>query len=92
MIDAVVLFVRASRSRPQVGTDGPGVEQLDFERAAELRDALHPSPDGGATVRLGWGGDRDVIGYPRRIDACVTLLRIMRASSCRGNAFRDNIE
>jgi excinuclease ABC subunit C len=54
-------------------------EQLDFERAAELRDVLaHLERMEEPTVVLEVeGGDRDVIGYARDgDDACVTLLRI----------------
>jgi excinuclease ABC subunit C len=54
-------------------------ERLDFERAAELRDALrHLQRMEEPTVVLEVeGGDRDVVGYARDgDDACVALLRI----------------
>ena len=42
-------------------------EQLDFERAAELRDALHhlEQMEEPTVVLEVEGGDRDVIGYAR---------------------------
>ena len=52
---------------------------LEFERAAELRDALLKlesieEPTGGMQVE---GGDRDVVGFARDgDDACVSILRI----------------
>jgi excinuclease ABC subunit C len=55
------------------------VESLDFERAAELRDALrHLERMEEPTVVLAIdGGDRDVIGYARDgDDAAVALMRI----------------
>jgi excinuclease ABC subunit C len=54
-------------------------EQLDFERAAELRDVLHhlEQMEEPTVVLEVEGGDRDVIGYARDgDDACVTVLRI----------------
>src|SRR6476620_399400 len=82
MIDEVVLFlsgrpdevVRRVRERMELAS-----EQLDFERAAELRDVLqHLETMEEPTVVLEVeGGDRDVIGYARDgDDACVTVLRI----------------
>jgi len=82
MIDEVVLFlsgrpdevVRRVKERMDLAA-----EQLDFERAAELRDALHHLEQmAEPTVVLEVeGGDRDVIGYARDgDDACVTVLRI----------------
>src|SRR4029077_19876568 len=52
---------------------------LDFERAAELRDALHhlEKMEEPTVVLSVEGGDRDVIGYARDDDdACVALMRI----------------
>src|SRR5947208_9256393 len=82
MIDEVVLFlsgrpeevVRRVRERMDLAA-----EQLDFERAAELRDVLqHLEQMEEPTVVLEVeGGDRDVIGYARDgDDACVAVLRI----------------
>ncbi|MBL0939743.1 MAG: excinuclease ABC subunit UvrC [Gemmatimonadaceae bacterium] len=54
-------------------------ERLDFERAAELRDALmHLERMEEPTVVLEVeGGDRDVVGYARDgEDACVVILRV----------------
>jgi excinuclease ABC subunit C len=82
MIDEVVAFlagraddvVRHLRGRMAAASDA-----MDYERAAELRDAIHhlehieePSP----LIDVG-GGDRDVIGYARDgDDACVAILII----------------
>jgi excinuclease ABC subunit C len=82
MIDEVVLFlagrpdevVRRVRERMDLAS-----EQLDFERAAELRDVLHhlEQMEEPTIVLEVEGGDRDVIGYARDgDDACVTVLRI----------------
>src|SRR2546423_4723201 len=82
MIDEVVLFlsgrpdevVRRVKERMDLAA-----EQLDFERAAELRDVLqHLEQMEEPTVVLEVeGGDRDVIGYARDgDDACVVILRI----------------
>jgi excinuclease ABC subunit C len=82
MIDEVVLFlsgrpdevVRRVKERMDVAA-----EQLDFERAAELRDVLHhlEQMEEPTVVLEVEGGDRDVIGYARDgDDACVTVLRI----------------
>lgn len=82
MIDEVVAFlagraddvVRHLRGRMAAASDA-----MDYERAAELRDAIRhlerieePSP----LVDVG-GGDRDVVGYARDgDDACVAILVI----------------
>ena len=82
MIDEVLVFlegrtsevIRRVRERMQLA-----VEALDFERAAELRDALqHLERMEEPTVVLSIeGGDRDVLGYARDgDDACVALMRI----------------
>jgi excinuclease ABC subunit C len=82
MIDEVVLFlsgrpeevVRRVKERMDLAS-----EQLDFERAAELRDVLHhlEQMEEPTVVLEVEGGDRDVIGYARDgNDACVTVLRI----------------
>src|SRR6202171_3509973 len=82
MIDEVVLFlsgrpdevVRRVKERMDLAA-----EQLDFERAAELRDVLHrlEQMEEPTVVLEVEGGDRDVIGYARDgDDACITVLRI----------------
>jgi excinuclease ABC subunit C len=82
MIDEVVLFlsgrpdevVRRVKERMELAS-----EELDFERAAELRDVLHhlEQMEEPTVVLEVEGGDRDVIGYARDgDDACVTVLRI----------------
>ncbi|HST07464.1 MAG TPA: excinuclease ABC subunit UvrC [Gemmatimonadaceae bacterium] len=82
MIDEVVLFlsgrpdevVRRVRERMDLAA-----EQLDFERAAELRDVLHhlEQMEEPTVVLEVEGGDRDVVGYARDgDDACVVVLRI----------------
>src|SRR5712671_2726849 len=82
MIDEVLDFlggkpdevVRKVRERMALAA-----ESLDFERAAQLRDALtHLEQMEEPTVVVEVeGGDRDVVGYARDgDDACVTVLRI----------------
>ena len=82
MIDEVVLFlsgrsdevVRRVKERMDLAS-----EQLDFERAGELRDVLHhlERMEEPTVVLEVEGGDRDVVGYARDgDDACVTVLRI----------------
>ena len=82
MIDEVVLFlsgrpdevIRRVKERMDLAA-----EQLDFERAAELRDVLHhlEGMEEPTVVLEVEGGDRDVIGYARDgDDACIAVLRI----------------
>lgn len=99
MIDEVVLFlsgrpdevVRRVKERMDLAA-----EQLDFERAAELRDVLqHLEQMEEPTVVLEVeGGDRDVIGYARDgDDACVTVLRIRSGKLLsREQRFLENID
>jgi excinuclease ABC subunit C len=99
MIDEVLLFlggkpqevVRHIRERMDLAA-----EQLDFERAAELRDALqHVERMEEPTVVLEVeGGDRDVVGYARDgDDACVTLLRVRSGKLlAREHRFVENLE
>src|SRR5215212_4453590 len=99
MIEEVLLFlsgrpeevVRRVRERMDLAA-----EQLDFERAAELRDVLaHLERMEEPTVVLEVeGGDRDVIGYARDgDDACVALLRIRGGKLLsREHRFVENIE
>ncbi len=82
MIDEVVLFLdgRPDEVMKHVKERMESASNdLDFERAAELRDALaHLEQMEEPTVVLEVeGGDRDVIGFARDgDDACVVLLRI----------------
>ena len=82
MIDEVVLFLdgRTAEVKKRVRARMEQASaQLDFERAAEYRDALHKLDDmEEPTVVLEVeGGDRDVIGYARDgDDACVATMRI----------------
>ncbi len=99
MIDEVVLFlsgrpeevVRRVKERMDLAS-----EQLDFERAAELRDVLHhlEKMEEPTVVLEVEGGDRDVIGYARDgDDACVTVLRIRGGKLLsREQKFLENID
>jgi excinuclease ABC subunit C len=99
MIDEVLLFldgkpgevVKHIRERMDLAA-----ESLDFERAAELRDALqHVKAMEEPTVVLEVeGGDRDVIGYARDADdACIALLRVRSGKLlAREHRFLENIE
>lgn len=66
--------VRRTRERMQEASD-----QLDFERAAEYRDAilrLEQIEEPSVVVDV-TGGDRDVVGYARDgADACVAILMV----------------
>ncbi|HKS07182.1 MAG TPA: excinuclease ABC subunit UvrC [Gemmatimonadaceae bacterium] len=98
MIDEVVVFldgrseevVKRVRERMMHASD-----QLDYERAAELRDALRrlEQMEEPTTVLDVGGGDRDVLGYARDgDDACVALLRIRRGKLlAREHRFLENI-
>jgi excinuclease ABC subunit C len=99
MIDEVVLFldgrtdevVRRVRERMDAAAAA-----LDFERAAELRDALrHLERMEEPTVVLEVeGGDRDVVGYARDgDDACVVLMRIRSGRLlAREHQYVENLE
>jgi excinuclease ABC subunit C len=99
MIDEVVYFLdgrteevtRRVRERMQ-----QAAENLDFERAAELRDVLqHLDRMEEPTVVLQVeGGDRDVIGYARDADdACVAILRVRGGKLlAREHRFMENID
>ncbi len=99
MIDEVILFLdgkprevaRRIRDRMELAA-----ESLDFERAAELRDALnHVGRMEEPTVVLEVeGGDRDVVGYARdAADACVVLMRVRGGKLLsREHRFLENIE
>ncbi len=81
MIDEVVWFLDGRTSdvvRQVKARMLEASERLDFERAAEMRDALrHLEHMEEPTVVLEVeGGDRDVVGYARDgEDACVVVLR-----------------
>jgi excinuclease ABC subunit C len=71
-------------------------ENLDFERAAELRDALHHlerMEEPTAVLRVE-GGDHDIVGYARDgDDAAVALLRIRDGKLlAREHRFLENID
>lgn len=99
MIDEVLLFldgktrevVRRIQDRMEIAA-----ESLDFERAAELRDALHhiERMEEPTVVLEVEGGDRDVIGYARDgDDACVALLRVRSGKLlAREHRFIENID
>ena len=99
MIDEVVLFLEGRtaevmsrvRSRMQEAS-----EALNFERAAEMRDAmlrLERLEEPTVVVQVE-GGDRDVIGYARDgDDACVAILRIRGGKLlARDQRLLENIE
>ena len=99
MIDEVVLFLSGRPDevmRRVTERMDLAAEQLDFERAAELRDVLqHLEQMEEPTVVLEVeGGDRDVVGYARDgDDACVTVLRIRGGKLLsREQRFLENIE
>src|SRR5687768_6670179 len=99
MIDEVLWFlegrtsevVRRVRERMM-----DAAEQLDYERAGELRDALRhlESMEEPTVVLEVEGGDRDVVGYARDgEDACVVILRIRRGKLlARDHRFVENID
>ena len=99
MIDEVLLFLdgRTAEVTARVRDRMEGAAAaLDFERAAELRDALvHLEKMEEPTVVLEVeGGDRDALGYARDgADACVVLLRIRRGKLLgREHHYLANIE
>ncbi|HET7458286.1 MAG TPA: excinuclease ABC subunit UvrC, partial [Gemmatimonadaceae bacterium] len=99
MIEEVVHFldgktdevIRRVRARMQAAA-----ENLDFERAAELRDALSKLErlEEPTVVLEVEGGDRDVVGYARDgDDACVAIMRIRSGKLlARDHRFLDNID
>jgi excinuclease ABC subunit C len=99
MIDEVLIFLDgrtgevAKRVRERMDL---AVESLDFERAAELRDALrHLEQMSEPTAVLSIeGGDRDVIGYARDgDDAAIALMRIRGGKLlAREHQFLENVE
>ena len=99
MIDEVVFFLEG-RTAEVVGRVRErmelAAESLDFERAAELRDALrHLERMEEPTIVLRVdGGDSDVVGYARDgDDACVAVMRIRSGKLlARNHHFLENIE
>ena len=99
MIDEVILFLdgRADEVIQRV-TERMELasEQLDFERAAELRDILHrlERMEEPTLVVEVEGGDRDVVGYARDgDDAAVALLRIRDGKLlARDQQFIENVD
>jgi excinuclease ABC subunit C len=99
MIDEVLVFlegntrevIRRVRERMELAA-----ESLDFERAAELRDALRhlEQMEEPAVVMTIEGGDRDVIGYARDgDDAVVALMRIRGGRLlAREHQFMENLD
>jgi excinuclease ABC subunit C len=99
MIDEVVLFLEGRpdevmkhvKQRMESASN-----ELDFETAAELRDALHhlEQMEEPTVVLEVEGGDRDVIGFARDgDDACVVLLRIRNGKLLsREHRFLVNVE
>ena len=99
MIDEVLLFlegrtaevIRRVRQRMQNAS-----EAMDYERAAELRDALrHLEQMEEPTVVLRVeGGDQDAVGFARDgDDACVVVLRIRAGKLvARDQRFLENVE
>ena len=98
MIDEVILFLdgRADEVIRRVNERmAVAAEQLDFERAAELRDVLlrlERMEESSLVVEVE-GGDRDVVGYARDGDeASVALLRIRDGKLlARDQQFIENI-
>src|SRR3954465_8892491 len=99
MIDEVLVFLegrtnevkRRVRQRMELAA-----ESLDFERAAELRDALNhlERMEEPSVVMNIEGGDRDVIGYARDgDDAAIALMRIRGGKLlAREHQFLANLE
>jgi len=99
MIDEVLVFlegrtqevVRRVRERMELAA-----EALDFERAAELRDALNhlEQMEEPTVVWNVEGGDRDVLGYARDgNDAVVALMRIRNGRLlAREHQFLENLD
>jgi len=99
MIDEVVFFLEGRTgevTRRVRARMAEAAERLDFERAAELRDALqHLERMEEPTVVLQVeGGDRDVIGYARDgDDACVAILRVRGGKLlAREHSFMENVD
>jgi len=99
MIDEVVLYLEGRTSevtRRVRARMAEAVARLDFERAAELRDALvhlERMEEPTAVMEVE-GGDRDVVGYARDGDeACVVMLRVRDGKLlAREQRFLDNVD
>ena len=99
MIEDVVLFLEGktldvrARLRERMLTAS---RQLDFERAAQLRDALQwlDQLEQPQTVELVGGGDADAIGFARDgDDACGVILRVRGGRLvAREHRFLENVE
>jgi excinuclease ABC subunit C len=99
MIDEVLVFLEGrtnevkKRVRERMAL---AAESLDFERAAELRDALNhlERMEEPAVVMNIEGGDRDVVGYARDgDDAAIALMRIRGGKLlAREHQFLENVE
>lgn len=99
MIDEVVLFlsgrssevVKRVRERMESAS-----EALDFERAAEMRDALNhlTKLEEPTEVLQIDGGDRDVVGYARDGDDAVVVIMRIRGGKllAREHRFLENVE
>ncbi|MBA3655842.1 MAG: excinuclease ABC subunit UvrC [Gemmatimonadaceae bacterium] len=99
MIDEVLVFldgrpeevIKRVRERMDLAA-----ESLDFERAAELRDAivhLEKMEEPNVVMEVE-GGDRDVIGYARDgNDACVVIMKIRSGKLLnRDHRYLENLE
>src|SRR5688572_21403774 len=99
MIDEVLLFlegraaevVKRVRQRMTNASD-----QMDYERAAELRDALHhlEQMEEPTVVLRVEGGDQDAVGFARDgDDSCVVVLRIRGGKLvARDQRFLEHVE
>lgn len=99
MIDEVVLFLEGKTSEVMGRVRermSAAAEATDFERAAELRDALFRLErlEEPKVVMQVDGGDRDVVGYARDgDDACVAIMRFRGGRLlARDHRMLDNIE
>ncbi|HEY9480462.1 MAG TPA: excinuclease ABC subunit UvrC, partial [Gemmatimonadaceae bacterium] len=99
MIDEVVLFLdgrTGELTRRITERMDEAAANLEFERAAELRDVLRNLErlEKTTVVVEMEGGDRDVIGYARDgEEACVTILRVRAGRLlARDHQFMENIE
>jgi excinuclease ABC subunit C len=99
MIDEVLVFLdgRTNEVKKRVRERmALAAESLDFERAAELRDALQHlerMEEPGVVMNIE-GGDRDVLGYARDgDDAAIALMRIRGGKLlAREHQFLENVE
>ncbi len=99
MIDEVLLFlegrtaevIKRVRQRMQNASNA-----MDYERAAELRDALHhlEQMEEPTVVLRVEGGDQDVVGFARDgDDACVVVLRVRGGKLvARDQRFLEHVE